>query len=113
MSYKDMFTAGKTLEGLGGSLVEQFGIPPFSVLDARSGAWQDRKAAWLSLGIKSELGRGENLIKRSDQELSFYREEGYERVYEKEARARAAKASPGGSQRPAADSRKPGAGGTG
>jgi hypothetical protein len=41
-----------------GALAERFGIPPFSVLNAREGWWQDRKRAWLSLGIKSELGRG-------------------------------------------------------
>jgi hypothetical protein len=41
-----------------GSLAERFGIPPFSVLNAREGWWQDRKRAWLALGIKSELGRG-------------------------------------------------------
>jgi hypothetical protein len=35
-------------------------VPPFSVLDARQGYWQDRKRAWIALGIKSELGRGEN-----------------------------------------------------
>jgi ParB-like chromosome segregation protein Spo0J len=40
------------------SLSERFGVPPFSVLDARQGYWQDRKRAWLSLGIQSELGRG-------------------------------------------------------
>ena len=34
-------------------------MPPFSVLDARQGYWQDRKRAWLALGIQSELGRGE------------------------------------------------------
>ena len=39
------------------SLAELFGIPPFSVLNAREGWWQDRKRAWLALGIKSELGR--------------------------------------------------------
>lgn len=33
-------------------------IPPFTVLNAREGWWQDRKKAWLALGIKSELGRG-------------------------------------------------------
>lgn len=43
-----------------GSLAERFLIPPFSVLNAREGWWQDRKRAWLALGIKSELGRGEN-----------------------------------------------------
>ena len=40
------------------TLAERFGVPPFSVLDARQGYWQDRKRAWLSLGIQSELGRG-------------------------------------------------------
>lgn len=40
-----------------GSLADRFGIPPFSVLNAREGWWQDRKRAWLSLGIQSELGR--------------------------------------------------------
>jgi hypothetical protein len=40
------------------SLADRFIIPPFSVLDARQGYWQDRKKAWLALGIKSELGRG-------------------------------------------------------
>ena len=39
-------------------LAERFGAPPFTVLDARSGAWQERKRAWLALGIRSELGRG-------------------------------------------------------
>lgn len=41
-----------------GSLSEQFGVPPFSVLNARDGWWQERKRAWLALGIRSELGRG-------------------------------------------------------
>lgn len=41
------------------TLAERFGVPPFSVLDARQGYWQDRKRAWLALGIQSELGRGE------------------------------------------------------
>jgi len=40
------------------TLQERFGVPPFSVLDARQGYWQDRKRAWIALGIKSELGRG-------------------------------------------------------
>ena len=41
------------------TLAERFGIPPFSVLDARKGWWQDRKRAWLDMGIRSEFGRGE------------------------------------------------------
>lgn len=40
------------------TLAERFLMPPFSVLNARSGEWQNRKRQWLSLGIKSELGRG-------------------------------------------------------
>lgn len=38
-------------------LATKFLIPPFSVLNAREGVWQDRKRAWLSLGIQSEVGR--------------------------------------------------------
>ena len=41
-----------------GNLSDRFMIPPFSVLNAREGWWQNRKRAWLALGIKSELGRG-------------------------------------------------------
>jgi hypothetical protein len=44
------------------TLAERFVVPPFSVLDARQGYWQDRKRAWLALGIQSELGRGENAL---------------------------------------------------
>lgn len=40
-----------------GPLAERFEFPPFSVLNAREGEWQDRKRAWISLGIKSGLGR--------------------------------------------------------
>lgn len=40
------------------TLGEKFLLPPFTVLNAREGWWQDRKRAWLELGIKSELGRG-------------------------------------------------------
>ena len=39
-------------------LADRFLVPPFSVLDARAGDWQERKRAWLALGIKSEIGRG-------------------------------------------------------
>lgn len=45
-----------------GSLRARYGVPPFSVLDARSGEWKAKKAKWLDLGIKSELGRGDNLL---------------------------------------------------
>lgn len=40
------------------SLAERFVLPPFTVLDARSGWWQNRKRLWVNdIGIQSELGR--------------------------------------------------------
>jgi hypothetical protein len=39
-------------------LADKFLAPPFSVLDTKQGYWQERKRAWLALGIQSELGRG-------------------------------------------------------
>lgn len=44
-----------------GNMAEKFIVPPFSVLSARDGWWQNRKRMWLALGIKSELGRGGEL----------------------------------------------------
>jgi DNA modification methylase len=44
-----------------GILAEKFGIPPFSVLNAREGWWQNRKKSWLELGIESEVGRDDEL----------------------------------------------------
>lgn len=39
------------------SLANQFMVAPFSTLNARDAAWQERKSAWVGLGIQSELGR--------------------------------------------------------
>jgi len=36
---------------------QKFLIPPFTVLNAREGDWQDRKRAWMQIGIQSEVGR--------------------------------------------------------
>lgn len=38
-------------------LADRFGVPPFSVINAREGWWQERKRAWMALGIRSEVGR--------------------------------------------------------
>lgn len=43
------------------TLQERFLVPPFSVLDTKQGYWKERKNAWIGLGIRSEIGRGENL----------------------------------------------------
>ena len=43
-------------------LVAEFGVAPFSILDARAGTWQARKKAWLDKGIDSGEGREEGLV---------------------------------------------------
>lgn len=48
------------------SLSERFLISPFSVLNAREGWWQNRKRGWLALGIRSEDGRGGELVGDSE-----------------------------------------------
>jgi DNA modification methylase len=40
-----------------GPVAERFLFAPFSVLDARAGEWQDRKRAWMLMGIEGEIGR--------------------------------------------------------
>lgn len=65
------FQDGDELKGP--SLIDRFLVPPFSVFDARQGYWQDRKRAWLSLGITSEEGRGESLIYDMDSQSDFMR----------------------------------------
>lgn len=72
------------LEGVGDknkTLAERFGVPPFSVLDARQGYWQTRKRAWTEIGIQSELGRGEGVTPGDTPEitgenLNYYRNRG-------------------------------------
>jgi len=44
------------------NLFNTFVVPPFSILDTRQGAWQDRKKDWIELGIRSEVGRENNLV---------------------------------------------------
>ena len=46
-------------------LRDKFIEPPFSVLDTKTGNWQRRKKLWTQKGIKSEVGRQENLLKFS------------------------------------------------
>lgn len=52
----DLF--GEKINHAASILAIRFGVPPFSVLSAREGSWQDRKRQWIALGIQSELGRG-------------------------------------------------------
>ncbi len=50
------------------TLAERFLVPPFTVLDARQGYWQDRKRAWLDVGIRGELGRSDVLLGNKSRE---------------------------------------------
>lgn len=50
-------------------LSDSFIVPPFSVLDCRKGYWQERKRQWLGMGIRSEVGRGENLLQMRETML--------------------------------------------
>lgn len=49
--------------GVSGSLADKFLLPPFSVFNARSGWWQDRKRSWLNMGIDSGVGRNSGMQK--------------------------------------------------
>jgi hypothetical protein len=70
-------------------LTERFVVPPMTVLDARQGYWSDRRKAWLALGIKSEEGRGQNLLNYSKTlvdpqriKTDEIREQGYTSVFD-------------------------------
>jgi hypothetical protein len=56
-----LFANAETLRA-SGMLAQRFGFAPFTILDARSGEWQERKRAWLALGLRSEIGRGGGLL---------------------------------------------------
>lgn len=47
---------------LDSNLFDSFLFPPFSYIDTKTKRWIDRKKQWKSLGLKSELGRKENLV---------------------------------------------------
>ena len=50
------------------TLADRFLVPPFSILRGDSGVFTSRKKAWLSKGIKSEIGRGGDLCFNSPDE---------------------------------------------
>src|SRR5436190_18608268 len=77
-----------------GKLADEFLVPPFSVLNAREGWWQERKRLWLALGIQSELGRGGNCLNLSEGCEEYrtasgdYQKSGAERERERELQRR-------------------------
>lgn len=52
-----------------GPLSDRFLMPPFTVLNAREGEWQARKAKWIALGIESEVGRKDALMMSNQRGL--------------------------------------------
>lgn len=105
---KDMF--GEPIQQPSqGKIADDFTLPPFSVLNAREGFWQDRKRAWIALGIKSEVGRGSNTLGLSAEAEAYRNGDGdYAKTYNSGAPGAlaaqfAAKAAPAGSARPACD----------
>lgn len=44
-------------------LTELFLVPPLSILDTTQGYWQERKRTWKSIGLKSEEGRNDKMLK--------------------------------------------------
>lgn len=72
----DPLGTGAFVRGDPNKLADRFLVPPFSVLDARQGYWQERKRAWLALGLRSELGRPRNLLKMSETVLATQRPNG-------------------------------------
>ena len=69
----DLLYAAKYLKGAAtGALSEKFLIPPFSVLDAKQGRWQERKKHWLeALGDLAETREG-TLAKGERNVLMMY-----------------------------------------
>ena len=77
---------GVELEGYGGEgsqgeedtedqlrrLKDDFVMPPFSVLNTRTAEWQERRRAWLEIGIKSEEGRDDDLTFAKDAQPPIY-----------------------------------------
>ena len=57
-----------------GPVSERFTMPPFTILDARNGEWQDRKRAWIAVGIASEVGRMDDMTYTgSAKSFDYYR----------------------------------------
>jgi DNA modification methylase len=55
-------------------LRDKFIEPPFSILDTKTGTWQNRKRIWKNIGLKSEIGRDEEMtFKGAAKSFDYYR----------------------------------------
>ena len=85
-------------------LAQTFEYPPFSVLNAREGWWQERKRQWLALGIKSEVGRGGDMLGNGGATPASNVTRGgqwHDGIRQPPRPTKLASAAPGGSARPA------------
>lgn len=64
----DLFGNPARPQTIPSKLGEEFVMPPFSIFDTKQGAWVERKAAWRTLGIESEIGRDEALVFLTDSD---------------------------------------------
>lgn len=56
-------------------LRDKFIEPPFSILDTKSGNWQNRKRIWKRIGMKSEVGRKDDMTyKGAVKSFDYYRQ---------------------------------------
>lgn len=51
------------------NLFDSFLIPPFSILDSTRSEWTNRKNKWIDIGIKSEVGRTDDLAYSSNEKM--------------------------------------------
>lgn len=102
----DMFGEMKHSGAQKSTLGEEFLLPPFSVLNAREGWWQDRKRAWLAIGIKSELGRGELIENDPDRREEINSKSSFNDQDRLNRMKRYNAACPGGSPLPGKGTRK-------
>lgn len=70
-------------------LRDTFIEPPFSVLDTKTGAWQQRKKVWVSKGIKSEIGReakaingGTDIYRKISQKDGYNNRDSYVSIFD-------------------------------
>lgn len=59
-----LFDPGQTESTL--SLADRFVFPPFTLMDAKTGPWKNRKQLWMEVGLKSGKGRTARTFGRSD-----------------------------------------------
>jgi len=67
--FKDLLNPGQEIRAFGGSLGNEFIVPPFSVLDAASTLWQKRRRAWGKLDMLKVSGRDRDMSYHTDKIL--------------------------------------------